>query len=208
MVVTDAVGHRHRAVRRDDPFLDEIATHLIDAGGKRLRPALTLTSASLAAPRQDGPGASDETLLGAVSVELVHLASLYHDDVMDEATRRRNVVSVNARWGNLLAIVAGDYLLARSAEIAASLGTEVAGLLAATLARLCHGQVAEVRAAYRLDRTEEDYFNTIADKTAALISAERASSRSPATIATRFPHRPFTLTTLRRRVASSMTSSW
>ena len=161
----------HRAVRRDDPFLDEIATHLIDAGGKRLRPALTLTSASLAAARQDGPGASDETLLGAVSVELVHLASLYHDDVMDEATRRRNVVSVNARWGNLLAIVAGDYLLARSAEIAASLGTEVAGLLAATLARLCHGQVAEVRAAYRLDRTEEDYFNTIADKTAALISA-------------------------------------
>ena len=95
-----------------------------------------------------------DILLGGVSVELVHLASLYHDDVMDEATRRRSVESVNARWGNLVAIVAGDFLLARSAEIAAGLGTEVAGLLAATLARLCQGQVAEVRAAFQIDRDE------------------------------------------------------
>ena len=74
----------------------------------------------------------------------MHLASLYHDDVMDEATRRRSVESVNARWGNLVAIVAGDFLLARAAEIAAGLGTEIAGCCAATLARLCQGQVAEV----------------------------------------------------------------
>ena len=105
-----------------------------------------------------------------MSVELVHLASLYHDDVMDEATRRRNVESVNARWGNLVAIVAGDFLLARSAEIAASLGTEIAGLLAATLARLCQGQVAEVRAAFQIDRDEQDYLRCIANKTAALMS--------------------------------------
>ena len=76
---------------------------------------------------------------------------------MDEATRRRSVESVNARWGNLIAIVAGDFLLARSAEIAADLGTEVAGLLAATLARLCQGQVAEVQAAFQIERDEADY---------------------------------------------------
>jgi heptaprenyl diphosphate synthase len=130
-----------------------------------LRPALALTAASLG-----GTEVSRETLLGGVSVELVHLASLYHDDVMDEATRRRSVDSVNARWGNLVAIVAGDFLLARSAEIAASLGPEVAGLLAATLARLCQGQVAEVRAAFQIDRDEKDYLGAIANKTAALMS--------------------------------------
>jgi heptaprenyl diphosphate synthase len=153
------------SVLGDDPFLNEVASHLIEAGGKRLRPALALTAASLA-----GTEVSRETLLGGVSVELVHLASLYHDDVMDEATRRRSVDSVNARWGNLVAIVAGDFLLARSAEIAASLGPEVAGLLAATLARLCQGQVAEVRAAFQIDRDEKDYLGAIANKTAALMS--------------------------------------
>jgi heptaprenyl diphosphate synthase len=153
------------AVVRDDAFLDEISTHLISAGGKRLRPALTLAAAGVS-----GDDATTETLLGGVAVELVHLASLYHDDVMDEATRRRNVVSVNARWGNLLAIVAGDFLLARSAEIAASLGTEIAGLLASTLARLCQGQVTEVRDAYNIDRTEASYLGAISDKTAALLS--------------------------------------
>jgi len=154
----------------DDEFLDEITTHLIEAGGKRLRPSLTLAAASLAGGPREWSAASDATLLGGVSVELVHLASLYHDDVMDEATRRRNVVSVNSRWGNLLAIVAGDFLLARSAEIAANLGVDVARLLASTLGRLCQGQVAEVRATYQLERTEDDYFAAIADKTAALMS--------------------------------------
>jgi len=153
------------SVLGEDPFLNEVASHLIEAGGKRLRPALTLTAAALSAT-----AVSRETLLGGVSVELVHLASLYHDDVMDEATRRRSVESVNARWGNLIAIVAGDFLLARSAEIAASLGPEVAGLLAATLARLCQGQVAEVRSAFQIGRDEKDYLGAIANKTAALMS--------------------------------------
>jgi heptaprenyl diphosphate synthase len=103
-------------------------------------------------------------------VELVHLASLYHDDVMDEATMRRNVESVNARFGNLVAIVAGDFLLARSAEIAAGLGTEIAGLLATTLGELCQGQVAEVHAAFKIGRTEDDYSNAIAGKTASLMA--------------------------------------
>ena len=106
--------------------------------------------------------------MGAVAVELVHLASLYHDDVIDEATIRRNVESVNSRFGNLVAIVAGDYLLARSAAIAASLGTEIAALLADTLGRLCQGQVTEVRSAFQIGRSRDDYFAAISGKTAAL----------------------------------------
>ena len=153
------------SVTVEDRFLNEVASHLIQAGGKRLRPSLTISAAYL----QNGEVSLD-TVMGGVSVELVHLASLYHDDVMDEATRRRNVESVNARWGNLVAIVAGDFLLARAAEIAAGLGTEIAALLAATLARLCEGQVAEVRAAYQIERDESDYLSSIAHKTAALMS--------------------------------------
>jgi heptaprenyl diphosphate synthase len=153
------------SVRSGDPFLDEVTAHLIAAGGKRLRPGLALAAAT-GGTRQAGP----DDLQGAVAVELVHLASLYHDDVMDEATMRRTVESVNARWGNLVAIVAGDFLLARSAEIAASLGTEIAGLLAHTLGQLCQGQVAEVRAAFSTERTEEHYFEAIAGKTAALMA--------------------------------------
>jgi heptaprenyl diphosphate synthase len=153
------------SVQSGDPFLDQVTTHLINAGGKRLRPALALAAAT-----SPGQPATQEDLLGAVAVELVHLASLYHDDVMDDAAVRRNVDSVNARWGNLVAIVAGDFLLARSAEIAASLGTEIAGLLANTLGRLCQGQVTEVQAAFDVGRTEAQYFATIAGKTAALMA--------------------------------------
>ena len=148
-----------------DGFLDEVTTHLLAAGGKRLRPVLALATATSGIQP-----ASREDLLGAVAVELVHLASLYHDDVMDEATMRRNVESVNARFGNLVAIVAGDFLLARSAEIAAGLGTEIAGLLATTLGELCQGQVAEVHAAFKVGRTEDDYSNAIAGKTASLMA--------------------------------------
>ena len=148
-----------------DGFLDEVTTHLLAAGGKRLRPVLALATAT------SGAGsATREDLLGAVAVELVHLASLYHDDVMDEATVRRNVESVNARFGNLVAIVAGDFLLARSAEIAAGLGTEIAALLAATLGELCQGQVAEVHSAFQVGRSEASYSNAIAGKTASLMS--------------------------------------
>jgi heptaprenyl diphosphate synthase len=104
--------------------------------------------------------ATDDDLLGGVAVELVHLASLYHDDVIDEATVRRNVESVNSRFGNLMAIVAGDYLLARSASIAADLGTDVAGLLARTLGEL-----------FQVTRTQRAYFEAITGKTAALMAA-------------------------------------
>ncbi|MDE3223589.1 MAG: polyprenyl synthetase family protein, partial [Acidobacteriota bacterium] len=115
--------------------------------------------------------ATREDLLGGVALELMHLASLYHDDVMDEAVVRRNVDSVNARYGNLIAIVAGDYLMARSAAIAADLGTDVAGLLARTLAWLTRGQVSEVRTAYSTARTEADYYEAIEGKTASLMAS-------------------------------------
>jgi heptaprenyl diphosphate synthase len=153
------------SVSSGDTFLDEVTTHLIRAGGKRLRPALGIASATGCVRK-----ASEDDISGAVAVELVHQASLYHDDVIDEAVIRRTVESVNSRWGNLIAIVAGDFLLARSAEIAASLGQEVAALLANTLARLCDGQLIEIRSKFSVDRTEADYFDTIAGKTASLMA--------------------------------------
>ncbi len=157
------------SVQADDDFLTEVASHLIKAGGKRVRPALTMAAALSAEPELGA--ASEESVLGGVSVELVHLGSLYHDDVMDDATTRRTVESVNARWGNLKAILAGDFLLARASEIAAGLGTEVAALLAATIARLCEGQVRELKDAYVVDRTEADYLRSIEGKTAALFAS-------------------------------------
>ena len=148
-----------------DEYLDGVTTHLIYAGGKRLRPMLAIASATSGARE-----ATREDLLGGVALELLHLASLYHDDVMDEAEVRRNVDSVNARYGNLIAIVAGDYLMARSAAIAADLGVEMAGLLARTLAWLTRGQVSEVRTAFSVERTEADYYEAIEGKTASLMA--------------------------------------
>src|SRR2546422_6309475 len=161
-----------RAVSSEDPFLAEVATHLIAAGGKRLRPTLTIASAATARGTAAAQAyQSDQDVLdGGVAVELVHLGSLYHDDVIDEATTRRGVQTVNARWGNLVAIVAGDFLLARASEISAQLGAEVAALMAATIGRLCEGQVLELKAAYDTTRAEEAYFAAIAGKTAALMA--------------------------------------
>ena len=157
-----------KVVESDDPFLTEVARHLIDAGGKRVRPALAIT-ASLVLD-EDPDVARWAVIRGGVAVELVHQGSLYHDDVIDDAETRRTVQSVNARWGNLEAILAGDYLLARASEIAADLGTEVAGLLAATIAALCEGQVREVRHAFDVDRSEEAYLASISGKTASLLA--------------------------------------
>ncbi len=155
------------SVVTDDPFLTEIAGHLILAGGKRVRPAFAVTSAATASMTMTP--ATEGVVMGAVAVELVHLGSLYHDDVMDDATKRRSVDSVNARWGNLKAILAGDFLLARASEIAASLGVEVAGLLAATIGRLCEGQILELQHAFDLHRTEDAYLRSIDGKTASLL---------------------------------------
>jgi heptaprenyl diphosphate synthase len=156
------------SVQAPTPAMTEMAGHLIGAGGKRIRPLFAVAAAACRAGH-DGP-ASIESIRGGVSVELVHLGSLYHDDVIDEAITRRGIESVNARWGNLRAILAGDFLLAKASEIAASLGTEVAGLLAATIGRLCEGEVEELGAAYQVDRTEASYLAAIEGKTASLLS--------------------------------------
>ena len=149
-----------------DEYLDQVTTHLIRAGGKRLRPLLAIASATFG--ERD---ANQDDFMGGVAVELMHLASLYHDDVMDEAEIRRNVSSVNARYGNLIAIVGGDYLMARSAGIAADHGVEMARLMAHTLAWLTRGQAAEVKRNYDVARTEAEYYEAIEGKTAALMAA-------------------------------------
>lgn len=150
----------------------QMGGHLITAGGKRARPLFAVASAAALATDADGVAAAvtDDVILGGVSVELVQVGSLCHDDVIDEAETRRGVDSVNLRWGNLKAILAGDFLLAKASEIAAGLGTEVAGLLAATIGRLCEGEVNELRHAYDPTRTEASYVRAIQGKTAALFA--------------------------------------
>lgn len=156
------------AARTDEPRLTEMARHLILAGGKRIRPLLAVAAGACA---ENHEGRAERNVLrGGVAVELVHLGSLHHDDVIDEAVTRRGVESVNARWGNLRAIISGDLLLARASEIAASLGDEVAALLASTIGQLCEGEVLELETAYMVDRSEDAYLASIERKTASLFS--------------------------------------
>ena len=154
------------AVRTRDAYLTELASHLIVAGGKRLRPVMTIAAAQVGSKAE----VSEDVIQGAIACELVHLGSLYHDDVMDESTMRRGVDTVNAKWGNLQAIVAGDFLLARASGIAASLGNEIAGLLARTIAQLCEGQIEELQHTYSVARTVPSYLVSIEGKTASLFA--------------------------------------
>ena len=162
------------AVESAHPQLTTMAGHLAGAGGKRIRPLFAVAAARCGDDLGTGQ-VPVEVIRGGVSVELVHLGSLHHDDVIDEAVTRRTVESVNARWGNLRAILSGDFLLARASELAtairpAEVGNEVAGLLAATIGQLCAGEVAELQSAYQLDRSEEDYYSSIDGKTASLFA--------------------------------------
>ncbi len=152
----------------DTPFLTEIAQHLLSAGGKRYRPLLAQVAAELGDAQGDGP------VEAGVSVELVHLGSLYHDDVIDEASSRRGQTSVNTNWTNTVAILAGDFLLARASEVAAPLGTEAVTLIAQTYATLCEGQVAELVYADSFSHGPSGYHSVIGGKTASLI---RTSAR-------------------------------
>ncbi|MDX1689593.1 MAG: polyprenyl synthetase family protein [Acidimicrobiia bacterium] len=160
----DLVERRlYEASASEDPFLTRIAQHLIGAGGKRYRPLLAQVAAEL------GDHDGDRPVEAGVAVELVHLGSLYHDDVIDEADARRGAVSVNANWDNTIAILAGDFLLARASEIAAPLGTEAVRLLAQTYAALCEGQILELQLGDDLDQGTDRYFRVVALKTASLI---------------------------------------
>ena len=151
-----------------DEFVTELARHLIAVGGKLVRPGFCLASSLVC--EAEPTRSSEAAVRGGASVELVHIGSLYHDDVMDDATTRRSVASVNAQWGNLRAILAGDYLLGRASAMAASLGAEVARLLAEAITQLCEGQIIELENAYDTERSEQRYERAVSGKTAALLS--------------------------------------
>jgi heptaprenyl diphosphate synthase len=153
----------------DTPFVTEAARHIISAGGKRFRPLLVVL-ASLLGDRTD-PGA---VVRAALVMELTHVASLYHDDVMDEADLRRGAASANQRWGNTVAILVGDFLFARASTIVATLGTEYVDLQARTFARLVQGQIAETRGPADDAKPLEHYLHVVADKTGSLIAASTA----------------------------------
>ncbi len=153
-----------KSVGSDIELVSEAARHLILAGGKRFRPMLVVLSGHFG-------NASDPRIVpGAVAIELTHLASLYHDDVIDGADQRRGDISVNAQWDNTIAVLTGDYLFAKASEISAELGTEVSRLLAATIGKVCEGQILEAQIAGRVDTTEAEYTEVIRRKTASLIS--------------------------------------
>jgi len=157
------------AATADDAYLTKIAQHLLMAGGKRFRPLLALLAAEFGGHNDHRP------VEAGVSVELIHVGSLYHDDVIDEADTRRGATSVNANWSNTIAILAGDFLMARASEVAAThLSQESVRLLAATYADLVEGQTRELQLDFDLDHGVPEYEQVIAGKTASLI---RTSAR-------------------------------
>ena len=152
-------------VDHDHPLIAEASGHLMAAGGKRFRPLLTLLCAHL------GTGVNEQVVDAAVGVELTHLASLYHDDVMDEADLRRGVPSANAVYGNSTAILVGDLLFGKASELISYLGSQAVRLQAQTFVRLCAGQIEDERQTPDGTDPMEYYLKVLADKTGVLIAA-------------------------------------
>ncbi len=152
------------AVKSDYPFVTETSRHLVEAGGKRFRPLLVLLAAQFGDPNAPG------VLPAAVVVELTHLATLYHDDVMDEARVRRGTISANARWTNTIAILTGDFLFSRASDMLADLGPEAVRIQARTFERLVQGQIRETVGPGPDADPLEHYLQVVADKTGSLIS--------------------------------------
>jgi len=152
------------AVKSSDAFVSEVSRHLVEAGGKRFRPLLVLLAAEY------GNTAASGVVPSGVVVELTHLATLYHDDVMDEAPRRRGAESANLRWGNTVAILTGDFLFARSSAILADLGPEAVRLQAQTFERLCVGQIRETVGPAEGVSAVDHHLAVLADKTGSLIA--------------------------------------
>jgi len=152
------------AVTNVDPLADDASRHLVNAGGKRLRPLLTLLAAEL------GDGSRREVVDAAVVVELTHLATLYHDDVMDSAPLRRGAPAAHEVWGNSVAILTGDLLFARASATVAGLGPDAVRIQAATFERLCLGQLHETVGPRPEDDRVAHYLQVLADKTASLIA--------------------------------------
>jgi geranylgeranyl pyrophosphate synthase len=152
------------ATKSDVPFLTETAQHLVRAGGKRFRPLLTLLAARFGDPYAPG------VVPAAVVVELTHLATLYHDDIMDEATMRRGVPSANARWDNSVAVLTGDFLFARASSIVAELGPQAVRIQAEAFERLVTGQILETAGPEQDEDPVAHYLDVIAGKTGSLIA--------------------------------------
>ena len=155
----------HREVTSGYHFVTETSLHLIDAGGKRFRPLFTLLGAQMG-PRPD----ADEVITAAAVVELIHLATLYHDDVMDSATMRRGAESANSRWNNTVAILTGDFLFAHASRLVADLGPDAVRIIAETFAELVTGQMRETRGPRAGDDPVQHYLTVIAEKTGSLIA--------------------------------------
>lgn len=145
-------------------FANETSKHLVVAGGKRFRPLITILGSMV------GSGINEKVLNAAAVCELTHLATLYHDDVMDEAPLRRGVESANSRWGNSVAILTGDYLFAKMSQILAELGPEAVKLQADTFERLVIGQIKETQGPSTSEDHLEHYLQVVADKTGSLIA--------------------------------------
>ena len=152
------------AVSQSDRLADATSRHLVNAGGKRLRPALALLTAHL------GDAARPEVVDAAVVVELTHLATLYHDDVMDSAPTRRGAPAAHEVWGNSVAILTGDLLFARASSVVAGLGPQAVRIQAETFERLCLGQLHETVGPSEGDDAIEFYLQVLADKTGSLIA--------------------------------------
>ncbi|MGY1749175.1 polyprenyl synthetase family protein [Modestobacter sp. SYSU DS0511] len=152
------------AVASENAFVNEAAGHLMAAGGKRFRPMLALLAAQLGDP--EAPGVVE----AAVVCELTHLATLYHDDVMDEASVRRGAPSANSRWGNSVAILTGDFLFARASDLLADLGPEAVRVQAQTFERLVTGQLRETVGAQPGQDPVAHYLAVLADKTGSLVA--------------------------------------
>jgi heptaprenyl diphosphate synthase len=152
------------SVQSEDAFVTDVARYLVDAGGKRFRPLLALLAA------QFGNGDNDGVVMSAVVCELTHLATLYHDDVMDEATVRRGAVAANERWTNSVAILTGDYLFARASDILADLGPEAVRIQARCFERLVTGQIRETVGPKPGVDAIDHYLSVLADKTGSLIA--------------------------------------
>lgn len=155
------------AIQSEAPFITEACRHLMHAGGKRFRPLLVLLAAEAAGPEA---AASEDVLTAACVVELTHLASLYHDDVMDEAALRRGAPSANARWDNHVAILAGDWLFSKSSELTSRLGAEAVRIQAETFSRLVEGQILETLSAVDGEDPLAHYLRVVAGKTGSLIA--------------------------------------
>ncbi|MCX6465584.1 MAG: polyprenyl synthetase family protein [Pseudonocardiales bacterium] len=154
-----------REVHSGYRFVTETSLHLIEAGGKRFRPLFTLLGAQMG-PRPDSP----DVIRAAAVVELIHLATLYHDDVMDSATMRRGAESANSRWDNTVAILTGDFLFAHASRLVADLGPDAVRIIAETFAELVTGQMRETRGPRADEDPVEHYLTVIAEKTGSLIA--------------------------------------